>query len=75
MFDIDRENKTIIPFGSGPHICLGMHLAKLEVKIGLEEFFKTFKSYSMHNMNVQEVKYRESSHVRGPESIPLSVKY
>ena len=34
-------------FGDGPHKCIGMHLAKLEVKIVLEEFAKRVDSFSI----------------------------
>ena len=34
-------------FGDGPHKCIGMHLAKLEVKIVLEEFAKRVEAFSI----------------------------
>ncbi|MCU1643014.1 MAG: cytochrome [Nocardia sp.] len=36
-FDIDRRPNKQIAFGYGPHMCIGQHLAKLEMKIMLEE--------------------------------------
>ena len=30
-FDIFRERKPMIAFGLGPHMCLGMHLARMEM--------------------------------------------
>jgi cytochrome P450 len=31
-FDLDREVKPHASFGSGPHLCIGMHLARMEMR-------------------------------------------
>jgi cytochrome P450 len=34
-FDIDRGQRPHISFGQGPHICIGMHLARMEMRVAL----------------------------------------
>jgi cytochrome P450 len=34
-FDIFREAKPHIGFGQGPHACLGLHLARIEMRVAL----------------------------------------
>lgn len=34
-FDVTRNPKPSLGFGGGPHICLGMHLARTEMQIGI----------------------------------------
>lgn len=35
-FDIDRDPRDQLAWGTGPHMCVGMHLAKLEMEVMLE---------------------------------------
>ena len=35
VFDIFREPKPHIAFASGPHTCLGLHLARMETTVAL----------------------------------------
>lgn len=45
--DFRREISQHLIFGSGPHRCAGSHLARIEVRILLEEWTKRFPSFSL----------------------------
>ncbi len=34
-FDIFRQARTPISWGHGPHVCLGMHLARMEMRVAV----------------------------------------
>jgi cytochrome P450 len=38
-FDIRREQRQHLAFAFGPHMCLGMHLARMETRVVLERIF------------------------------------
>lgn len=46
-FDIDRELMSSLTFSIGPHICLGMHLARLEIRVLTEEWLKRIPSFRL----------------------------
>jgi len=43
VIDIDRSARSVT-FATGPHTCLGVHLAKREIRIVLEAFLSRFKN-------------------------------
>jgi cytochrome P450 len=44
--DLDREISRHMIFGAGPHRCLGSHLARIELRVFLEEWIKRIPEFS-----------------------------
>ncbi|MFA7603808.1 MAG: cytochrome P450 [Novosphingobium sp.] len=66
--DFDRPRKTILAFTVGVHSCMGAHLARLEVKIALQEWLKRIPEFSVKPGT--HIEYRPGG-VVGPEHLPL----
>jgi cytochrome P450 len=66
--DFDRPRKTILAFTVGVHSCMGGHLARLEVKIALQEWLKRIPRFSVKPG--AQIEYRPGG-VVGPEFLPL----
>jgi len=65
---LDRTVNRHMAFGLGPHRCLGSHLARLELKVALEEWHARIPDY--HLDESMEVKFHAGG-VAGFESLPL----
>jgi len=46
-FDVHREEVMHTAFGIGPHRCLGEHLARLEIRIAIEEFVQRIPEFAL----------------------------
>lgn len=47
-FDLDRSFKTHVAFNTGPHRCVGSHLARLELRVLYEEWFKRIPAFRLN---------------------------
>ncbi len=67
MFDIERDPSKHLAFGFGPHVCLGQHLAKLEVRA----FFGELLPRLEHVESAGEPRMMESILTSGLKSLPI----
>jgi len=70
-FKVDRSPNRLISFGHGGHMCLGMHLARLEMQAIYEELFARVKSIELAG----EPSFIKANFVGGPKSIPVRYKF
>ncbi|NKI15861.1 cytochrome P450 [Spongiibacter sp. KMU-166] len=66
-FRIDRQPNKHLAFGHGPHVCIGQHLAKLELRVLLEALLPRIKSLKFNG----EVKFTKANFISGPKVLPI----
>ena len=67
-FVIDRQQNRHGAFGLGIHRCLGSNLARLEMKVALEEFLARFPDFELAGDVTWSV-----GQVRGPRTLPVRI--
>jgi cytochrome P450 len=70
-FDIRRDPTHHVTFGFGAHFCLGAALARLEVRVVLEEVLKRFPDWEV-DLDRAVFRHR-GAELRGWESLPVVV--
>ncbi|MEE2673908.1 MAG: cytochrome P450 [Myxococcota bacterium] len=62
--DLERERNRHLAFGGGAHRCLGSHLARMELRVALEEWHKRIPDYEIkpgetptYSPGIREVLY------------------
>ena len=68
VYNMNREDKTHIAFGGGPHRCLGSHLARVELQIVTDVALSRLRNI---RLDPQHPPRYHGGHVIGPESLPL----
>jgi cytochrome P450 len=73
VFDILRDPNQHLSFGTGPHLCLGMHLARMETRIALNALFDRLPNLRLDHDEAE----RTDSHIHGdllfrsPTALPV----
>jgi hypothetical protein len=71
-FDIDRASPVQhVGFGHGIHVCLGAALARLEMRVSLEEIFRLMPDYEIDEAGCTRV---HSGNVRGWATVPIRAR-
>jgi cytochrome P450 len=71
-FDLFREAKPVISFGVGPHMCLGMHLARMEMRAAVNRLLDRCPNLRFDPAAVE----RDDPHIHGetfrsPTTLPV----
>ncbi len=69
-FRVDRKPNKHLAFGYGAHLCLGQHLAKMEMRILWEELIPRLESLELAG----EPQMSQAVFVNGPKTLPIRFK-
>ncbi|MBA2609234.1 MAG: cytochrome P450 [Actinobacteria bacterium] len=67
---LDRSPNRHAAFGLGIHRCAGSHLARMEMRVALEEWVKVYPDFSLEDAGA--VRW-SGGQVRGPRVLPIQV--
>jgi cytochrome P450 len=70
-FRVDRQSNRHVAFGYGPHQCLGMHLARMEMAIFFEELLPRLNRVELAG----EPRRTTTNFVGGPKALPLRYEF
>jgi cytochrome P450 len=65
--DLDRDPNRHVAFGGGNHLCLGAHLARLEIRVALEELHRRLPDYRIPD----DAEIHYSPGIRQADRLPL----
>jgi len=65
--DLSRDPNEHIAFGGGPHVCLGQHLARIEIDAILAEVLTRMKTLEI----AAAPEWLASTFISGPKSLPV----
>ena len=69
-FDIHRKPAAHVAFGTGPHVCLGMHLTRLETRVALDALLDRLPRLRL-DPDRPLPRIRTNTVFRSPDAIPV----
>lgn len=67
VLDLSRPENPHIAFGTGPHGCLGQHIARIEIDAMLREVLTRMKAFEL----AAPVEWLPSNFISGPKAMPI----
>ena len=68
--DLGRSPNKHLTFGSGPHLCVGSHLARLMLQLAFQELFADIECFELAG----RPRHLVSNQLAGIVSLPVRVK-
>jgi cytochrome P450 len=67
VLDLSRAENPHIAFGTGPHGCLGQHIARIEIDAMLREVLTRMRAFEL----AAPVEWLPSNFISGPKAMPI----
>lgn len=67
VLDLSRAENPHLAFGTGPHVCLGQHIARIEIDAMLREVLTRMKNFEL----AEPTEWLASNFISGPKAMPL----
>lgn len=71
--NLSRRPNRHVGFGSGPHVCLGIHLARLEAEVAFNILFSRYPRLAIEG-DPMEAKWIARAGLRGLKRLPLVLR-
>jgi len=71
VFDVTRRPPRILSFSVGRHLCLGIHVARLEARVAIEEILTRFPNYEVDFDGAEKLR---TEFIRGYTTLPVALK-
>jgi cytochrome P450 len=68
VYDIERRPPRHLGFSHGAHACIGLHTARMEARIGIEEILSRFPEYTVLE---DQIEHYRTEFVKGFSSMPI----